>query len=70
MNVSELRETDRALISVEEVADVCGIGRTSAYEAVRRGQLPSLRLGRRLFVPVTALLNLLGSAQPLRDESI
>lgn len=62
MNLSKLRETGRALISVEEAADVCGIGRTAAYEAVRRGQLPSLRLGRRLFVPVTALLKLLGDA--------
>lgn len=60
MNLSDIRSTDRALITVEEAAHVCGIGRTSAYEAVRRGQLPSLRLGRRIFIPVQALRSLLG----------
>jgi excisionase family DNA binding protein len=55
----ELRATDRALLTVEEAAELCGICRTSAYEAVRRGQLPSLRLGRRVFIPVPALLTLL-----------
>lgn len=50
----------RATITVEEAALLLGIGRTAAYEAARRGQLPTRRLGRRLFVPVPAFLNWLG----------
>jgi excisionase family DNA binding protein len=57
----------RATISVDEAAALLGIGRSAAYEAARRGQLPTRRLGRRLFVPVPALLEWLGlSAAPDR----
>lgn len=46
-------------ISVEEAAIVLGIGRSAAYEAVKRGQLPALRLGRKLKVSTAALRALL-----------
>ena len=50
----------RPTITIEEAASLLGIGRTAAYEAARRGQLPTRRLGRRLLVPVPALLDWLG----------
>ncbi|RIK10604.1 MAG: DNA-binding protein [Acidobacteria bacterium] len=53
----------RATISVEETAKVLGIGRTAAYEAARRGELPTRRLGRRVLVPVPALLEWLGATR-------
>lgn len=57
----------RTTIIVEEAASLLGIGRSAAYEAARRGQLPARRLGRRFFVPVPALLEWLGaSAYPER----
>lgn len=51
---------DQATITVEEAACLLGLGRSAAYEAVRRGQVPARRLGRRLFIPVPALLDWLG----------
>jgi len=54
----------RLTLSVEEVASILRIGRTAAYEAARRGQLPSRRLGRRVLVPVPALLEWLGVTTP------
>jgi len=51
----------RATLSVEEMAAVVGVSRGVAYEAIRTGQIPSLRLGRRVLVPVPALLSLLGA---------
>ena len=68
-NVTPLRAlplntlADRATISVEEAARVIGIGRSAAYEAARQGQLRTRRLGRRLLVPVPALLEWLGLPQ-------
>ena len=50
----------RVTLSVEEVASLLGLGRTAAYEAARRGEIPSRRLGRRVIVPVPALLEWLG----------
>jgi excisionase family DNA binding protein len=52
--------TERATITISEAAQVLGIGRTAAYEAARRGELPVLRLGRRLLVPRARLEDLLG----------
>ena len=52
----------RATISIEEAATLLGIGRTAAYEAANRGQLPTRRLGRRLLVPVPAFLDWLGAS--------
>lgn len=37
-------------MTIDEAARVLGIGRASAYEAARRGELPTLRVGRRWLV--------------------
>ena len=38
-------------ITVGEAARYLGIGRNSAYEAVRRNEIPSIRIGRRILIP-------------------
>lgn len=55
-------ENVRLTLSVNEVAEVVGISRAHAYELVRVGRIPSLRLGRRLVVPRKALERFLDSA--------
>lgn len=50
---------NRATISVPEAGEVLGIGREAAYNAARRGDLPTIRIGRRLLVPTEALLDML-----------
>jgi excisionase family DNA binding protein len=55
-------------MSVEEASEALGISRSLAYELVRRGEIPSLRLGRRIVVPVRALEELVrqaGAAAPV-----
>ena len=49
----------RTTVSVEEAARVLGISRGGAYDAARRGDLPTISLGRRLRVPVPVLLRML-----------
>ena len=51
----------RVTLTIEETAKLLGIGRSAAYEAARRGELPSRRLGRRVVVPVPALVVWLGA---------
>jgi excisionase family DNA binding protein len=46
---------EKLTLTVTEAAERLGISRSSAYEAVRSGVIPSLRLGRRLLVPTHAL---------------
>jgi excisionase family DNA binding protein len=45
----------RQTLTVEEAAQVLGIGRNSAYEAAWRGEIPTIKIGRRLVVPRAAL---------------
>lgn len=47
-------------LTVEETAHVLGIIRGGAYEGVRSGDIPSLRIGRRVIVPTAQLRALLG----------
>jgi excisionase family DNA binding protein len=51
----------RITLSIEETASLPGLRRTATYEAARRGQIPSRRLGRRVVVPVPALIEWLSS---------
>lgn len=48
-------------LTVDEVAALCGISRGLAYDQVRAGRIPSIRLGRRILVPRAALEALLAN---------
>lgn len=58
MNVDDIKE--RATVTVPEAGKLLGISRDAAYGAAARGEIPTLRIGRRLLVPVPRLLALLG----------
>lgn len=48
------------MLTVEETARTLRCGRTATYEAIRRGEIPSIRIGRSLRVPRHQLARLLG----------
>lgn len=50
-------------LTVDQAAKILGIGRSTAYELVRSGDLPSIRLRRRIVVPVARLADALGVDQ-------
>ncbi len=53
---------EKKTLSIPEAGKALGIGRSAAYEAARTGQLPTIRIGRRLLVPIIALERLLEDA--------
>ncbi len=53
---------ERVVLTVEEAAELLKISRPSAYQAVQRGEIPVIRIGRRILVPVAALAKLLATA--------
>jgi excisionase family DNA binding protein len=55
-----LIETERLVFTVAEAGELLGISRAFAYELVAHGELPVLRLGRRMVVPKASLLALCG----------
>ncbi len=63
--MSNLRpNTTKRTYTVPEAAERLGIGRTAAYEAARAGQIPTIRIGKRILVPIAALEQLLGETSP------
>lgn len=58
--MSEVRLT----LSVEEAARMLGIGRNLCYDRVKTGEIPVIRIGRRLLVPRAALEKLLADPKP------
>jgi excisionase family DNA binding protein len=53
--VSQLPE----LLKVKEVAAILRVGRNQLYEAVARGDIHAVRIGRTIRIPKTVLLDLL-----------
>ena len=49
-------------VSVAAAAKLLGIGRGTAYDCVRTGQLPSIKLGRRIVIPIGAIRALIENA--------
>jgi excisionase family DNA binding protein len=52
--------TERPTLSVPEAGKYLGLGRDAAYRAIKSGELPSIRIGRKVLVPTAQLWNLLG----------
>lgn len=50
---------DCQTVSVPEAGRRLGIGRNAAYEAVRRGEIQAIHLGRLLRVPIPVLERML-----------
>jgi len=59
-----MMDTECLTLSVEEAGRILGYSRNTAYEAAKRGELPTIRLGRKIRVPRVALQRLLDSAVP------
>ncbi len=49
-----------ATMTIPEAAELLGISRSAAYRAVTRGEIPTIRIGRRLLVPTAKLYAMLG----------
>ena len=54
----------RHTLTVEEAARLLGISRALAYELVRDGEIPSLRLRRRIVIPRRVIDALLDGETP------
>ena len=50
---------ERRVVTLTEAAVILRISRGSAYEAARRREIPTIRIGRRLLVPTAALERML-----------
>lgn len=58
-----------ATCSVPVAGALLGVSRSSAYKAVENGEIPAIRVGRRIVVPTAALRRMLECGSLLHDES-
>ncbi len=47
-------------MTVTDAGRALGLGRSAAYDAVGRGEIPSIKIGKRLLVPTAALRRMVG----------
>jgi excisionase family DNA binding protein len=57
------------VLTVEEAAKALRVSRGSAYEAIRCGDIPSVRIGRTIRVPRHGLAVFLGEQDPQREDA-
>jgi len=53
---------ERLVYTPEEARMRLNLGKAAMYEALRRNDIPSIRIGRRILVPRSALEKLLGAS--------
>ena len=49
------KKPEKLVISVEEARRLLGLSRGLMYQAINSGEVPSLRIGRRIIIPRVAL---------------
>lgn len=49
------------VLSVDELASLLNIGRNTAYNLVRSGQIHSIRIGHQIRIPRNSLLQFIGA---------
>ncbi len=51
--------TKAPVLTIEEAAKILRVSRGSAYAAARAGEIPTIKIGRRLLVPTAQLMAML-----------
>ena len=51
--------TEKLTVSVNEAAKILGLSRNAAFAACKKGEIPTLRIGKRLLVPKYKLMSLI-----------
>ena len=54
------QQEERLVYTVPEAGRLLGLGRNAAYDAAKRGDIPTLRMGRLLLVPKIPFHRMLG----------
>jgi len=56
-------DMERLTVTVDEARKMMGLSRGSMYQAIYAGQVPSIRVGRRILIPRARLEQILNGMQ-------
>ena len=59
--LNPLKRTNKACLNPSDVMAILGLGRTVTYRELRKGNIPSIRMGKKRIIPRVALENWLAS---------
>lgn len=60
--IHDNRQRNSSVYTVDQVSEILGISRASAYKAVHRGEIPSIRIGKRILVPKSEVRYIVNTA--------
>ena len=66
VDLDDLRASRSAVVTIADAAAVLGVDARTVSRAVQNGELPALRVGRRLLIPRLLLLACLGATESPR----
>ena len=64
-----MQSNDRKVLTVKEVSEQLGLGLHSTYRALHNGDIPSVRIGGRILIPVEAFERLLAGKDGQRLDA-
>ncbi len=68
LNQAQVEPSERLTLDLwPETGRILGLSRGATFVAARRGEIPTVRIGRRILVPKAALAKLLGMAEVRED---
>ena len=69
LDLEDLKASRSAVVTIAQAATVLGIDVRTVSRAIRNGELPALRLGRRVLIPRLALLACLGASEDAAESN-
>lgn len=58
---TQIEQKTRRVYAPKELMALLGLSKTAVYQGIERGEIPSVRIGRRILIPKTAVDKLLSS---------
>jgi len=68
MRALTVRVGRAAVVTIAQAAAILGVDARTVSRAIHNGELPALRLGRRLLIPRVPLLACLGASDGLAED--
>ena len=62
------RENERLTLNVKEAARVLGLSRNSVYQGCLTGEIPHVKIGKRILIPRAKLERMLAGGSDDRDQ--
>jgi excisionase family DNA binding protein len=57
-----MQSSDRLTLTAREASQLLGLSRTSVYQGISTGEIPHVKVGKRILIPKVALEKLLSEA--------